>query len=264
MVRFVLLLITGLLSICAYAQDENIDVFYNEYREVVLGASQSKTKTVTIRLHTHFSEHFNGERTKLKIVFLNDSVFQQKYRWRKSTYIIRGDEFFPYDRDTALFPGISAFTSIDSAGYFVNWGKAYEGMKDSSALSYSRLQYDTLGRLVDYYYTHDSACTHRVSQYFGDTLSITNLWSCKGDSMVLKYSDYRLKLYNEDSTFYITKLKYTSQNDGAYRRGSTFTEKGFITYDDKGRIVEMRIEELNISVDGDKWPFSHTMSVSYR
>lgn len=263
-IRFVLLLIAGSLHLCVHAQDEDLDHFYHQYRAVVLSAAQSKAKSVTIRLHTAFSDKYSGERTKLKITFLNDSVFQQRYRLRKSTYIIRGDDFFPYDRDTALFSGIGGLTSIDSAGYFVNWGKAYEGMKDSSAISYSRMKFDSLGRLVDYYYTYDSTCTQMVSQYFGDTLSITNSWSCEGDSMVLNYSDYRLKLYNEDSTFYITKLKYTQQSDGAYRRWNNFTEKGYITYDDKGRIVEVRIEELSTSLDGNAWPFSHVMRVSYK
>lgn len=254
----------GAFSQSAIAQDEDLDVFYREYRNVVIRAAQTGTKSVTIRLHTHFSESFRGDKVKLKITFLNDSVFQRKYRRRKATYIIRGDELYPYDRDTTLYTDITAFSSVDSAGYMVNWGKAYDGMKDSSALTYSRLKFDTLGRLVDYYYTFDSTCTHLVSQYFGDTVSIIHSWSSVGDSMVLKYSQYRLLSYNDDSTFYINILKYTHQNDGHYRRWDTSTERAYITYDEKRRIVEMKIEELSESLDGDDWPFSHTMEVRYK
>lgn len=234
---------------CLFAQDDDeLDLFNTEYKQIILSAAKSKTKSITF----YADKRYSRGTKKLKITFLNDSVFERKSGLHKSTYVIRRGVFVlcdPKAKQSAETPTLHA---TDSAGCKVYWGSTTE---EGKAVSYSRYMYDSLGREIDYYFTYWTTCYHTVTRYEGDTVTIRQRWarSLQGDSMYLYLTSYSYESYNEDSTFFIRTIRYSPKWANSINANKPYDSdtRKYITYDAQHRIVAVKREETGYYTDGD-------------
>lgn len=256
MLRIVLLLFLLTFTAgarCLSAQnDEDFYPFNSEYKQIILSAAESGTKSITFYKD---KRHSRGT-AKVKITFLNDSVFERKSGLHKSTYVIRRGVLVLRNPKTKQSAETSGLQAIDSAGCKVYWGEAGEGTTDSATLSYCRFMYDSLGREIDYYYTYWRTCYHTVTRYEGDTVTITERWtrSFKGDTMYLYLTTYCYESYNADSTFFIRTTRHSPQwaNSIYANKPHASDVRKYITYDERHRVVGVKREEVGYYTDGDR------------
>lgn len=254
-IALLLLLLTFTTGVrCLFAQDDELSDFDAEYKQIILSAAKGKAKSISF-----YKSYLHTRRTtKVKIKFLNDSVFERRSGLHKSTYVIRRGVFVLYHPKAKESAESSGPPAIDSAGY-----KVYRDPGTNySAASYSRYRYDSLGREIDYYHAYWRSCYRNVTRYEGDTVTIKEYWSNspQSDTIIkLHLTIYCFESYNADSTFFIRTIRNSPQWQNSIRSGlphASDTRK-YITYDEQHRIVAVKREEIGYYTDGD-----HTVGIS--
>lgn len=259
-----LLLITVFHCASLPAQTESMMQFETEIDQLIIKAAHSGVESLTLKVHSYQSEGYNGEKEKVHIKFRNDSVYEQRVGFSKEAYVIRGNWLWRLETasDKRRY---GQLVGKDSADCKVYWGEAYEGMEDSSMISYSRYQHDSSGRLLDYYFTYNNSWTHTVWMYEGDSAHYSETWNYLDDSLRFHSRLYWMELWNADSTFCIRTIVQTVYERSSQMPSSTsrFTSRTYVTYDPQDRIVFVRKEDTTVldgQPDATEW---HTLSVVY-
>lgn len=249
----------------AHAQTESIQHFEDEMENIIADARDSGIKSLTFRIHAYQSEGQHGEKRKVRIKCVNDSIVVRKVRLKRDYFVARNGNLLPYDPKTNTAKKYTPLYVKDSANCQVIWGEA-EGMKDSAHTSYCRFTYDSSGREVDYYYVFRQICYHRITTYEGDSISIVDFWSRDSDTMRLMYNRYIYQSYNADSSFYIRVVKERMlPNEVKIVDGEVWQEyRTFITYDARGRVAAIREEEgFRYSRSATYFDTVNTLNVTY-
>ena len=247
------------------AQTESLDHFSEEVREVILRAAETHVKSLTIYVNTHQSDNFRGDKDRMKVRFINDSLFEQKTGFHKELMVIRNRNFFPYDPAQKSGPALSGLQVKDSANCRVYWGRAVPGM-DSNMISYCRFTYDSLQRKSEYYFTFNKMCIYQNWSYEVDSLVYNNFWSIHADTMRHIYSAVTYELYNADSTLLIrvAKLDHFPNEPGAAKWFSRDLMTTHIAYDDQGRLLSATECEFKLGDDDSiRSTEIHTLRVEY-
>lgn len=246
----------------AQYRDETLELFDREIDSVLIYCGKSHTKEIVIAYETFHGK--GGEKGKVKIDFLNDSVFEQSEGLHKSYHVITDSYIYDYDMQAkarAIYKPL--LPDKDSAGYKIYRGSS--GSNDSSQISYCRIKQDSLYRMTDYYFTINQTVRHQTWKYEGDTACWHESWESEADTMRLIYKEYVCYYYNSDSSFYTTVTKrYYLPREMVFPYDAYHSMKTFITYDDMERIIEVRKEEFDLT-DGQSSPEveTHVMKVKY-
>jgi hypothetical protein len=211
--------------------------FEQEFRKVLVNTDRQNLQSFTASYNMDSPPgHIKG---KIRVTFLNDSVFTLKDHTGKETYVFRGKNFFPYNKNQPLV--LSGLEHLDSADCDVYWGTPYD---DSAMVSYCRIKHDSSGRMLDYYFTFNHTMTHMVYTYEGDSAYFSNTWKRVGDSIQHTEHRYVYEYYSADSSFYTRVIKiYTNPDDSASRSSDIYAStRTYLSYDKDKRVSEIRIE----------------------
>lgn len=263
LIAFTVVILSALEGI---AQTESVVHFEEEMRSVIVQARDAGIRSLTFRINAFQMDGVRGEKRKVKVTFLNDSVFERQIRFTKEVFVIRNGTVYPYDPETRIPPAIPSLRIIDSANCKVIWGAAYEGMIDSSCISYCRFTYDSLHREIDYYYRYRSLCFHRITQYESDSVSTVDFWQSHADTMRLMFNQYRYESTNADKSFTVRVIKQRSlPNEIRTVDGDLWMEyRTYTTYNSSGLVLTVRQEEgVRFTRRENHQDLWHTMSVAY-
>ncbi len=259
LLTFCMLLFLHGKSFAQYFFDKEYSPFSAELDKAIRSAHNQNVKSLTANYR--LDDPKSGEKGKVVVTFLNDSVFELKDHDGKEQYVFRGNDYYRYT------PAVSEFVSdlniIDSADCFVIWG----GSSTSRGDSYCRLQYDSADRMIDYYYTYGNNMKHETWIYEGDSAYWHNAWRNNGDSVTHEYREYVYEYYNTDSSFYTRDVRhYVVHNNVKFPNGDVYeSTRTYITYDESDRVKEIRIENAE-ATDGKAslGVHVHVMKITYK